>query len=130
MGRVIHQEDGMGQGTLGEFQDGSGYLCGGPGRVGKFSGRSETGWGMIGEIRDGRGPSERSGTGQGTLKEVLNGSGETWGDLERVGGPSRRSGTGWGRLGEIRDGFEDPRGGPRRGFVTHRAGPGRVGDQP
>ena len=45
----------MGQGTLGEVRDGSGYSRGGPVRV--------------------RGPSDRYRTGRGTLGEVWDGSG-------------------------------------------------------
>ena len=51
----------------------------------------------------------RFGTGQGTLEEVQDGSGETRGGQGRVGGPSGRSVTGRGTLEEVRDGSGDPR---------------------
>ena len=60
----------MGQGTLGEIQDGSGDPWRGPGRV-------EGPLGGLGPIV---GLSRRFGTGRGTLGEVQNGSR----DLEEV----------------------------------------------
>ena len=70
-------------GDPGEVRDGSEDPRGGPGRVG--------------------GPSRRSGTGWGTLREFRNGSLDSRGSLGRVGGP-------WGGSGRV----GDPRGGPGR----------------
>ena len=76
----------------------------------------------------------RSGTDRGTVKEVRNGLGDSWGGPERIGRPSDRSGTSRGTrgrfatgretLGEDRDGSRDSRGGsgwvggPLRRFGT------------
>ena len=64
----------MGRGTLREVWDGSEEPRGGPGRF--------------------VGPSDRSGTGRGTLVEVRDGSGVP----KRFGAPSERSGMGRGTL--------------------------------
>ena len=58
------------------------------------------------------GPSGRSGTGWGIIGEVLDGSKYTRADFGRVGGPSRRFGTVCWTLREVQDGLEDPQGGP------------------
>ena len=50
-----------------------------------------------------------------TLPEVLDGLGELWGGLGRVGGPSGRFETGRKTLGKVRDGSRDILGGPGRG---------------
>ena len=52
----------------------------------------------------GWGTLRRSGKGQGTLKEVWDGSGDPRGVPGRVGGPSETSVTGQGTHGEVRDG--------------------------
>ena len=65
----------MGLETLGKVRDGSRDPWGGPGLVGGPMEGSETGWG----------PSGRSGTDQGTLREVRDGSVERRGGTERVG---------------------------------------------
>ena len=78
----------MDQGIL----EGSGMFCvttpEGPGWV-KYSmgspGWVEDPWGGTGRVG---GPSGKSGTGQGTHKDVLDGSGEPWGSPGQVGGPS------------------------------------------
>ena len=62
-----------------------------------------------------RGPSGRSGTGQGTL-------GEVWDEL---GGPSRMFGTGRGTREEVRDRSQNHPGGPRR--VEERLDRSRTG---
>ena len=54
----------------------------------------------------------RSGTGRGTLGEVRDGSGVTREGLGRVLGPSVRSETGRATIGKVRDGPGEPWGGP------------------
>ena len=98
----VHSErSGTGRGTLAEVLDGSGDPWGGPervrgpsriiGRVGEPSGRSRRGWGSfvgpaewsgmsrenLGEVRDGSRDPRGSGTGQGTIPDVRDGSGVT-----------------------------------------------------
>ena len=53
----------------------------------------------------------RSGTGWGTLGEVRDGEGDPRGGPRRVGGPSGRYGMARETLGKVRDGSEDPWGG-------------------
>ena len=64
-------------------------------RVGEFFGGSR----RVG------GPSGRTGTGRGTLPEVLDGSGDPLGSPNGLGEPFRRSETGqgnpWGGLGRV-----------------------------
>ena len=74
-------------GTLGEVRDTSRDPRGGPGQI--------------------RGPSERSGTGQGTLWEVRDGSGDLRGGPGRIGGPLGRSESGPRTLPEVRNGLGD-----------------------
>ena len=116
----------MGLGTLGEVQDESGALQGGPGQI---RGPSEAVQNGSGDPRGGvgrvGGPSKRSGTCWWTLGEVRDGSGDPRGGLERVGGPSGRSGTGREILGEVRDGSRDPWGGLER--VYGPSGKSRTG---
>ena len=50
---------------------------------------------------------ERSGTGRGTLGEVRDGSGDSWGIPGLVKEPSGRSGMGRLTLGEVQDGLGD-----------------------
>ena len=100
-------------------------------------------WGVPGRIG---GPSGRSGTGRGTLKEVRDGSEDLWGGPGGVGEPRGglggvigrlgkfgmgrglygRSGTDRGTLGEVRDGSRDDRGGPER-VEDSWLGPRRLG---
>ena len=84
----------MGQGTLGEVQDGSEDPQRGPGRVGDPRG----GPGRVGSPRGGQGmvgrSTGRSTTGRGTLGEDRDGSEDPWGGPGWVVGPSERSGTG------------------------------------
>ena len=85
-------KSGTGRGNLGEVWDGSGDPRKGPGRVVGTTGRSETGLGTLGVVRETleefrgtlgkvRGPL---GKERRTLREVL-------GTLGEVRGPSRRS---------------------------------------
>ena len=98
-------------GTLGEVRDGSGDPRGvrdkswDPCEVQDGLKESRQGPGRVG------GPSERSGTGWGTLGEVRDGSSYPCGGPGRVGRSSGRYGTVWGTLGEVCDGSEDPQGG-------------------
>ena len=92
----------MGRGTLGEVLDGLGDPRGGSGQVVGPSVRLQ----RVG------GPSGKSGTGRGTLREIRNGSGDSLVGLVRVGGPSGRFEMGRGTLGEVLDRSGDPRGGP------------------
>ena len=77
----------MGQGTLGKVQDGLGTW-----------GRSATGWKTFGEVRDGLG---RCGTGNQTLEEVRDVSGDPRKGPGQVEGTSWRSGMGRVNLGEV-----------------------------
>ena len=110
------------------------------GRVGGPSGRSGTGRGSLGYVRNGCGDhwggpegvgelSVRYGTGRETLEEVRNWS-RTLGEVRNGSEdsrvytgwvprpipyiPSGRSGTGQGTLGEVRDVLGDPQGGSGR----------------
>ena len=61
----------MGWGTIGEVRDGSGDHRGGPGQVGRPTGRFGTGQKTLGEIRDrSEDPRGGPGTGRETLREV------------------------------------------------------------
>ena len=91
----------MGQGTLGEVQDGSGDPRRDTERVERLSGRSETCFGTLEEVWD----------GLGTLGDVRDGSGDPLRSLGWVEGPFARSGKGRGTLGEVRGCSGDPRGG-------------------
>ena len=82
------------------------------------------------------GPSQRSGTGRGTLEEVQDGSRDPPGGPGRVGGPSGKSWkeqgipgmfvTGQRTLGEVGDRWGDTRGGLGRvGGPSERSGSGR-----
>ena len=96
----------MGQGTLGEVQDGSGEPWGGPGRFKGPLGKSRsfrTGRGTLGEVWDGSGDSPGG-------PDLPEGPRPVVGDLRgypgqvgsgRVGGPSWRSKTGQGTLLEV-----------------------------
>ena len=92
------------------------------------------GRGPLGGLERLAGPSGRTGTSQGTLGEVWDGSGDprvgpvmVWGPSGRSGmgrGPTRRFGKGRGTLGQVRErlkdladeryGSGDTQGGPRR----------------
>ena len=85
------------------------------GRVGGPLEKSGSGWGDPwgdpGRVRRPRGlrnGSGRSGTGRGTIGVIRDGSGDHWGGPGRVGGPLGMFGTSWGNLGEIRDISGDP----------------------
>ena len=88
----------MGGEVLWKDWDGSGYPLKGPGRGGRHSRM----FGM------GRGPSERSGMGWGTLKGVRDGLRDPYGGPGWVGGTTRRFRTGRGTLREVWDGSRDP----------------------
>ena len=94
------------------------------GRVEGPSGKSGTGRGTLGEVRNRsgdlrvgegqvRGPTRRSGTDRGTYGEVQDGSVDYPRGLGWDGEPSGRSGTCRLTLGEVRDGSEHPRKGPK-----------------
>ena len=105
---------GTGLGTDREVQDGSGHAPGGPGRIGRPTGRFKTGQETIGKIQDGSGDPRRFGTVHRTLGEVREGSGypprcprRVVGPSEGFGtvvGPSGMSGTGLRTHREVRDG--------------------------
>ena len=99
---------GMGLETLREVQDGSLDRRGGPGRVGGASGRSGTGRGTLGVVRNSSLDSGVPGTGRRTLGEVRDGLEDLRGGPERFVGPSMRSRTGRGTLVEVRDGSKNP----------------------
>ena len=69
------------------------------------------GQGTLREVQDGSG---RSKTSTGTLGEERYGSEDHWGGLGWDGGPSAMFGTGPETLGEVRDGSGDSRGCPEQ----------------
>ena len=104
----------------GDFPGGPGWVGGLSDRSGevldRVGGHSRRSWTNQVNPRLGPGrvrvPSGRSETGRGTFGQVRDGSWEPRGGPGQVGGPSARSGTGRGTLVEVRNGSGDPRAGP------------------
>ena len=87
------QRFGTGRGTLTEFREGLGDPPGGLEWVGGPNQKFGTGWGPSWRSGMGWGPSQNSGTGQETIPEVWNESGDPTRGLRRIGVPCE--GPGW-----------------------------------
>ena len=109
MGRKFLPGSETGRGTIPSVWDGWGGPPKGLGRVGGPSGRSATGRGKLREIRDRSGDqARRSETGRESLPEVQDGLWDHLVGPRRFGRSSRKSGTGLEVLPEVRDGSGDP----------------------